>query len=108
LCLKLAKARRRSLCAQRQPALILAGWRNELYQIYASPKSSFLASRPLQGAFANKAFTLERAACAIFGFATFGVHLTAYEGEGENMKLWVPRRSRTKQTFPGVLDNVSL
>lgn len=63
---------------------------------------------------------MERAACALFGFATFGVHCTgssvlssplsqlctdfrhseAYvEEPGEPMKLWIPRRSATKQTF---------
>ncbi|KAI9635984.1 NUDIX hydrolase domain-like protein [Dioszegia hungarica] len=83
----------------------LAGWRNELYQIYASPKSSFFSSTAPQAPFANKAFTLERAACALFGLATFGVHLMAYEGEGKDMMLWVPRRSTTKPTFPGMLDN---
>ena len=51
------------------------GWRNELYAIYASPQSSALknsANKP----FGNVAFHLERAACALFGLATFGVHLT--------------------------------
>ncbi|WVQ80451.1 hypothetical protein IAT38_002556 [Cryptococcus sp. DSM 104549] len=85
----------------------LAGWRNELYTIYAAPQSSSLKTnsageeRPLS----NIAFHLERAACAIFGLTTFGVHLTAYEGEGKDMKIWVPRRSKTKPTWPGRLDN---
>ncbi|KAK6904942.1 hypothetical protein L486_02589 [Kwoniella mangroviensis CBS 10435] len=90
----------------------LAGWRNELYTIYASPKSSGLGynspSTPLMlgpGTFKNVAFNLERAACALFGLATFGVHMTAYEGEGWDMKVWVPRRSKTKATWPGRLDN---
>ena len=55
----------------------------------------------------NKAFTLERAACAIFGLPTYGVHMTAYEGSGSDMKIWVPRRAETKATWPGKLDNVS-
>ena len=55
----------------------------------------------------NKAFTLERAACAIFGLPTYGVHMTAYEGEGDGMKVWVPKRAATKATWPGKLDNVS-
>ncbi|KAK8845386.1 hypothetical protein IAR55_006099 [Kwoniella newhampshirensis] len=84
----------------------LAGWRNELYSIYASPQSSaFISSSKVKEAFSNLAFPLERAACAIFGLATFGVHLTAYEGEGQDMKIWVPRRSKTKPTWPGRLDN---
>ncbi|WVW81517.1 hypothetical protein I302_103511 [Kwoniella bestiolae CBS 10118] len=92
----------------------LAGWRNELYTIYASPNSSGLyasshsTSQPVMvgpGTFKNVAFHLERAACALFGLATFGVHMTAYEGEGHAMKVWVPRRSKTKATWPGRLDN---
>ena len=68
----------------------------------------------LSGSFANRAFALERAACAIFGIPTFGVHMTGetsfvltghelildsgYEGEGEKMKIWVPKRAKTKAT----------
>ncbi|KAL0243978.1 hypothetical protein I308_105241 [Cryptococcus tetragattii IND107] len=82
----------------------LAGWRNELYAIYASPQSHAFKG-PVNKPFGNVAFHLERAACALFGLATFGVHLTAYEGTGEDMKIWVPRRSKTKATWPGRLDN---
>ncbi|WVO14886.1 hypothetical protein L204_102525 [Cryptococcus depauperatus] len=83
----------------------LAGWRNELYTVYASPDSSGLQQSAKQKPFGNVAFDLERAACAIFGIATFGVHLIAYEGTGDNTRLWVPRRSKTKATWPGFLDN---
>ncbi|WWC57849.1 uncharacterized protein I303_100384 [Kwoniella dejecticola CBS 10117] len=90
----------------------LAGWRNELYSIYAASYSSGLNQGPPTspimlgaGTFDNVAFHLERAACALFGLATFGVHMTAYEGEGSEMKVWVPRRSKTKATWPGRLDN---
>ncbi|ORX33568.1 NUDIX hydrolase domain-like protein [Kockovaella imperatae] len=84
----------------------LGGWRNEQYAVYASPQSHFFAMHdvPLSGSFANKAFTLERSACAVFGMATFGVHMTAYESDGESMRIWVPRRAKTKATFPGLLD----
>lgn len=51
------------------------GWRNELYAIYASPQSSALKNS-VNKPFGNVAFHLERAACALFGLATFGVHLT--------------------------------
>ncbi|SAM81955.1 uncharacterized protein UBRO_04195 [Ustilago bromivora] len=77
----------------------LDGWRNELYAIYG------LNPRP--GSRNTIAFKLERSACALFGFATFGVHLTAYTvspGTGE-LKVWVPQRSSTKSTWPGYLDN---
>jgi len=36
---------------------------------------------------------------------TYGVHLTAYVKNESGIKIWVPRRSKTKQTFPGMLDN---
>ena len=51
------------------------GWRNEKYRIYASNQSSAL-SEDQSTPRSNWAFALERAACAIFGFATFGVHMT--------------------------------
>lgn len=93
-------------------------WRDELYDIYHPDGSSALALFPPSsvnhtgGMMTNKAFKLERAACSIFGVATFGVHLRAYEfrtnGEGkETMMVWVPRRARTKETYPGKLDSVS-
>ncbi|KAH8090619.1 NUDIX hydrolase domain-like protein [Filobasidium floriforme] len=86
----------------------LDGWRDEHYEIFASPKSSYFASGgsgvSSSGA-TNRAFDFERAACAVFGLATFGVHMTAYEGEGEEMKIWVPKRSATKATWPSKLDN---
>lgn len=56
-------------------SLCWTGWRNELYAIYASPQSrAFKGS--VNKPFGNVAFHLERAACALFGLATFGVHLT--------------------------------
>lgn len=85
----------------------LDGWRDELYAIYASPTSAAFSTPP-RGGWRNAAFACERAACAVWGFATFGVHMTAYEGEGEGMQIWVPRRSPTKATWPSMLDNVSL
>ncbi|EPQ30340.1 uncharacterized protein PFL1_01866 [Pseudozyma flocculosa PF-1] len=74
----------------------LEGWRNELYAVYGAPSSSSSRRRN------EIAFKLERAACALFGVATFGVHLTAYT---PSYQIWVPRRSATKSTWPGYLDN---
>ncbi|GHJ85389.1 hypothetical protein NliqN6_1791 [Naganishia liquefaciens] len=86
----------------------LDGWRGELYAVYGDLKSSYFSdgkATTASKAGRNHVFSLERAACAVFGLATYGVHMTAYEGEGENMKIWVPRRSATKATWPGKLDN---
>ncbi|TNY23020.1 NUDIX hydrolase domain-like protein [Rhodotorula diobovata] len=85
----------------------LGGWRDEEYTIYgpAPPPSADGDDNPLATG-SNEALRMERSACALFGFATFGVHCTAYvEEEGEPLKLWVPRRSATKPTWPSMLDN---
>jgi len=92
------------------------GWRDELYTVYAQPSSSGLKSVESGKPFSNAAFALERSACAVFGLATFGVHMTGeptsafssttttteylgvYEGEGDDLKIWVPRRAKTKAT----------
>ncbi|KAK0541037.1 hypothetical protein OC835_000357 [Tilletia horrida] len=66
----------------------LDGWRNELYAVWGPGHTI--------------AFRLERAACALFGVATFGVHLTAYTPD---LRTWVPKRAATKPTWPSYLDN---
>lgn len=63
-------------------------WRNELYGIYPTPFTNITTS--------NAAFAMERVACALFGLVTYGVHLTLYT---EDLRIWVPRRSKTKQTY---------
>lgn len=53
----------------------LKGWREELYAVYGpelSPEDKDF--NPLPGA--NHVFDIERSASALFGFATFGVHMT--------------------------------
>ena len=70
---------------------VLKGWRNELYPIYG-PKRKLL-------------FSMERSATPLFGVVTYGVHMTAFVGYGPGMKIWVPKRAETKQTYPGMMDN---
>lgn len=44
----------------------------------------------------------------MLGIVSYGVHMTAYvkdEKASYGMRLWIPRRARTKQTYPGMLDN---
>lgn len=43
--------------------------------IYA-PAQSAVRPASTSASFANAAFTLERAACALFGLTTYGVHMT--------------------------------
>ncbi|KAI9754464.1 MAG: Ras GTPase [Chaenotheca gracillima] len=79
---------------------VLAGWRNELYPVYGPDR--------------QRLFDIERSASALFGVVTYGVHMMAYVrsptsdqagGSKEEIRLWVPRRAATKQTYPSMLDN---
>jgi 8-oxo-dGTP pyrophosphatase MutT (NUDIX family) len=72
---------------------VLDKWRDELYAVY--------------GPGGEHVFSVERSASALFGVVTYGVHLTCYTTDKETgeMKLWIPKRARTKQTYPGMLDN---
>ena len=51
------------------------------------------------------AFSMERAACKLFGVVTYGVHMTVYEQQkgdvrvdANGVRVWVPRRAATKPT----------
>ncbi|PVI02533.1 thiamine pyrophosphokinase-related protein-like protein [Periconia macrospinosa] len=70
---------------------VLDKWRNELFPVYGRGKELL--------------FNVERSASPLFGVVTYGVHLTAYVKKDGEMKIWVPRRARTKQTYGGMLDN---
>jgi len=70
---------------------VLEGWRSELYPIYGPQKEVVLS--------------MERSATPLFGVLTYGVHMTGYVVTEEGMKIWAPRRSETKQTYPGMMDN---
>lgn len=73
---------------------VLEGWRDELYAVYNPTHTEYLF--------------IERAAAALFGVVTYGVHIVGYvpnDQDKKDIKLWVPRRSYTKPTFPGMLDN---
>lgn len=73
---------------------VLEGWRNELYPVYG-PMNHLL-------------YSVERTSAALFGIVMYGSHLTAYvkdDTASHGIKLWIPRRSRTKMTYAGMLDN---
>ena len=70
----------------------LQGWRNEHYCV----RSRF-SSAPL--------FTMERSAVSTFGIRSYGCHINGYFKKDGQYFLWIARRSKTKPTFPGMLDN---
>lgn len=71
------------------------GWRGELYTVY----------NPL----AKPYMLLERAFLVLLGVVTYGAHINGYvpasKSKDGKMRLWIARRSLTKPTFPGKLDN---
>ncbi len=51
-------------------------------------------------------FRLDRGAAEAFGILAFGIHLIGHVGRDHAAPdVWVARRSRTKPTYPGMLDN---
>ncbi|KAF2272978.1 thiamine pyrophosphokinase-related protein-like protein [Westerdykella ornata] len=91
-----SEAVRQTLLALRKTGhfKVLEKWRDELYAVYGRNKELL--------------FRVERSASPLLGVVTYGVHMTAYvrvpEEEG-GMKIWIPRRAKTKQTYGGMLDN---
>jgi hypothetical protein len=71
------------------------GWRDETYAIVTA-----LGDEPLA--------LIERAASRFWGTLTFGAHCNAYvaDPQGRPTHLWIARRSFTKPTDPGLLDNL--
>ncbi|CAD1809731.1 NUDIX domain family protein [Candida parapsilosis] len=71
------------------------GWRNELYVVYNPSKTPYAY--------------MERAFSVLFGVVTYGVHINGYVppelSSNGKLKLYIPRRSKNKSTFPGMLDN---
>jgi len=67
-------------------------WREEAY-----PVTCIYADPPLM--------TMERAAVPWFGVRAFGPHMTGFVRKKDGLHIWVPRRSYSKPTFPGELDN---
>ncbi|KAG7095702.1 hypothetical protein E1B28_006416 [Marasmius oreades] len=86
-------------------------WRAEMYPVYRDPLAVHDYPAPGQGeeemGNLNYAFEMERSACALFGVVTYGVHMSAFmrDVKGVGLRIWVPTRAKTKQTFPGLLDN---
>ncbi|XP_058498351.1 thiamin pyrophosphokinase 2 [Solea solea] len=73
----------------------LRGWRDEKYSVM--PKFS---DPPLMW--------MERAATSLFGVKRYGTHINGYTvSDSGEVSMWLARRSPTKQTYPGLLDNLA-
>jgi len=73
---------------------VITGWRDELFPVVQS-----FSSEPL--------LLVERAAATQLGIKAYGVHINGFVRRPDGSKqLWVGRRSKTKQTWPGMLDHI--
>lgn len=77
---------------------LIKGWRDELLPVVAS-----FSSPPV--------LLMERAAYPFFGMKGYGVHVNGFtiinhSSTQSELKLWVAKRSATKQTWPSMLDHL--
>ena len=50
--------------------------------------------------------TIDRASVAYFGVRAYGQHLNGFVRDNGRIHMWLGRRSRSKQSFPGMLDQL--
>ena len=55
--------------------------------------------------FGENLFELDRAVVPAFGVRAYGLHLTGFVRNGNDISIWVPRRTLDRPTYPGKLDN---
>ncbi|KAL3467705.1 thiamine pyrophosphokinase-related protein [Aspergillus heterothallicus] len=92
-----------STCTTRPEFLSLAKqWRNETFPIVAKTQPTGEQTPVLL-------LEIERCASALFGILTSGVQLTCYVRDSASgaLRIWIARRSRAKQTYPGMLDSAA-
>ncbi|CCD27191.1 uncharacterized protein NDAI_0J02990 [Naumovozyma dairenensis CBS 421] len=72
----------------------IKGWRNERYAVWAPRAIPYVL--------------VERAMAGILGIITYGVHINGYvvDETTREIRVWVPRRSANKPTWPSMLDNI--
>jgi 8-oxo-dGTP pyrophosphatase MutT (NUDIX family) len=82
----------------------VTGWRNEKFSYW--PDAIILANgHPIEPTPSlAAAFEMERAAYRFFGLRAHAVHVNGFTEDGF---LWCGRRSLTKATDPGMLDNIA-
>ena len=83
---------------------LITGWRDETYPVLALDEGRALDDSPAAPPLAS----LERAAARFWGTLTFGAHCNGWVAgaDGRPAWLWIARRSFTKPTDPGQLDNL--
>ncbi|XP_071989719.1 uncharacterized protein [Engystomops pustulosus] len=72
----------------------LQEWRDELYDV-----KGLFSEPPL--------LSMERAATPLLGVPRYGVHVNGFLRRGDNIFMWIARRSLTKPNHPGKLDHLA-
>lgn len=72
---------------------LVPGWHDE--DVAVAPR---FGSAPL--------LKLERSAAPLFGVTVLGVHVNGIVRGRDGLKMWIGRRSRSKSTYPSMLDNL--
>ncbi len=72
---------------------VVPGWREEPYRV-----GNGWHARPL--------LQVERAAVPLLGVVAYGIHVNGYVRDGDSIRMWLARRSRTKTLDPGKLDQL--
>ncbi|MEC9264671.1 MAG: DUF4743 domain-containing protein [Pseudomonadota bacterium] len=70
----------------------IRAWRGERYAVAAR-----FGAEPLMG--------IERAACALLGIRSWGIHVNGFVRREDGLHLWIAERAHDKPTYPGQLDN---
>ena len=78
---------------------IVTGWRDELFPVTAT-----FYSEPV--------FAMERAAVSFLGVLEYGVHIVGVVKEentdgGNELRMWMARRSATKSKWPSMMDHIA-
>lgn len=76
---------------QDQPNVKLMRWADEL--------------SPLYDANGNHILDMDDCGVDVFGIVNYACHMIAWTNTADGVRYWVPRRSRTKMIYPGMLDN---
>ena len=66
-------------------------WSNELFPVYSADGEHVL--------------DIDGCGVDLFGIVNYAVHMLAYVETGDGLRFWVPRRSKTKMSYPGMLEN---
>jgi ADP-ribose pyrophosphatase YjhB (NUDIX family) len=82
----------------------ITGWRNERFSYWSDAVilSQGMCAEPV--AALKAAFEMERAAFRFFGLRSHAVHVNGFTEDGF---MWCGRRSLSKPTDPGMLDNIA-